>query len=63
MDISILSHTDHFIAAGSRLSEVLYDHAECGVELKEEFIWNVARQGISMMHSAGMAIQDLVMNE
>ena len=37
-DISILSHTDHFVAAESRLFEVLYDHVECGVELKEEFI-------------------------
>ena len=61
-DISILLHTDHFIAAGSRLFEVLYDHAECGVELEEEFIWNVARQGICMMHNAGMTIQDLVRN-
>ena len=58
-DISILSHTNHFIAAGSRF-EVLYNHAERDVELKEEFIWNVARQGICMVHSAGMAIRDLV---
>ena len=61
-DISILFHTDHFIAAQSRMFEVLYDHVEHGVELKEEFIWNVAKQGISMMHSAGMAVQDLVRN-
>ena len=62
-NVSVLSHVDHFIAAGQRLFESLYDKTERGEKLEPEMIWNIARQGICMMHSAGMGIQDMVRNE
>ncbi len=59
-NLSILSHVDHFVAAGSRLFELLHDLIERGEELDREMLWNLSRQGICMMHSSGMAVQDLV---
>jgi hypothetical protein len=61
-NVSVLSHVDHFIAAGQRLFETLYDASEREEEMSPEFVWNMARQGICMMHSAGMGVQDLVRN-
>ena len=64
-NVSILSHTDHFLSASSSLFEMLYDEME---RLDEDdkadpgMVWNIARQGIALMFSAGMGLQDLARN-
>ena len=44
--VTILSHTDHFLTAASRLFEILYDMCENLPEdgqLDPGYVWNVAR--------------------
>jgi hypothetical protein len=60
--VSILSHQDHFISAGMKIFEKLYEMTENDEELEPEMVWNVARQGICMMHSAALGVQDMVKN-
>ena len=61
-NISILSHLDHFIAASSRLFELLYDKLDRDEAISNQTLFNVARQGVGLMHSAGLGIQDLTRN-
>jgi len=61
-NVSILSHVDHFIASGQRIFETIYEKAENDEEMTPEMLWNLARQGLAMMFSAGRGVQDLARN-
>ena len=61
-NVSILSHQDHFVAAGMKLFQTMYECSEAGEVLDPETVWNFARQGICMMHCAALGVQDLVRN-
>ena len=58
----MLSHVDHFIAAGQTIFESMYDKAMKEEPLTHEDVYNLARQGLSMMFCAGMGVQDLARN-
>ena len=62
-NVTVLSHVDHFIAAGQRLFECLFDKVDRGEDVSPEMLWNMSRQGICMLYSAGMGVQDLVRND
>ena len=61
-NVSILSHVDHFVAAGQRIFESIYDKVMRDEKLTPEMLWNLSRQGLCMMYSAGMGVQDLARN-
>ena len=54
-NVTVLSHTDHFLTAASQLFEMLYDMAERSEEFDLAFIWNVVRQGICMTSVLALA--------
>jgi hypothetical protein len=61
-NVSVLSHLDHFVAAGSKLFRTMMERLESEEKVDEQDMWNMSRMGICMMHLAGMAVQDLAKN-
>ena len=61
-NVTILSHTDHFLAAASTLFQDMFDRINRGEKMPQDVVFDMAGQGICMLYSAGMALQDLTRN-